>query len=172
MQVTDEWQKCWKRAPAFVRLVKGEKERADTREGVTHAIAEHDYVMCGEDLDAHGAPDETNMYPIKKETFRDTYILEEHSQLPDEKIYCRDNQEITYLLVRISKQVISQRRDILQRLHDYEFNTQRGQTILDVIGDPDDQFGTWEFETDIKCQACGLVMDAQMALSHFTTSER
>lgn len=72
-QITEEFQECRKTRPAFVRLVRGEQERVDTREGITHAIAESDYVMCGPDEE--GNPDTTDIYPIKKEKFHDTYTL-------------------------------------------------------------------------------------------------
>lgn len=66
-----DWTPCKKIKTAFVREVKGKKERVDTREGITWAYAATDFVMCGQD--DNGEPDSSDMYPIKKEKFQETY---------------------------------------------------------------------------------------------------
>lgn len=75
--MTNEWTPCKKIKTAFMREVKGKKERVDTREGITWAYAATDFVMCGQD--DNGKPDSTDMYPIKKERFHETYEIVEHS---------------------------------------------------------------------------------------------
>jgi len=75
IDVTKKLQRCRKTRPAFVRLVRGKKERVDTREGITWAYSKTDYVMCGPD--ENGNPDATDLYPIKKNRFHDTYEIDE-----------------------------------------------------------------------------------------------
>ena len=63
-KVSEEWKTVRKVAPAEVRLVSGDKEKVDTREGITYAYADTDYVMRG----IKGEP-----YPIKKDIFDESY---------------------------------------------------------------------------------------------------
>ena len=71
--IGEEWKQCKKKVIAHVRAVKGIKERVDTREGITWAYTDTDYVMCGPDED--GNPDLSDVYPIKKNRFQETYEL-------------------------------------------------------------------------------------------------
>ncbi|TET11138.1 MAG: hypothetical protein E3J82_06080 [Candidatus Thorarchaeota archaeon] len=79
MTVSDDFKECKKTKPAFVRLVRGSKEQVDTREGITWAFAETDYVMCGPNKDDN-SPNENDVYPIKKTTFHETYEIVEEAE--------------------------------------------------------------------------------------------
>lgn len=69
--MSEGWKECRKTRNAFVREVKGKRERVDTREGITWAYPETDFVMCGSDDE--GQPNEADIYPIKKITFHKSY---------------------------------------------------------------------------------------------------
>jgi hypothetical protein len=84
---------------------------------------------------------------------------------------CRDTGKETKILITIQNTIHAENTDILQRIEDYQYNPQHGQTILKVIGDEKDEFANWHI-ADIKCLHCQLSMSKSAALSHFMTPEQ
>lgn len=167
-KVTNEWQRCFKTKPAFVRLVRGEKERVDTREGITYAYAETDFVMCG--CDESGLPRESDMYPIKHNTFSDSYRLDVEPEMNEPELVCRRTGNFAKLQISVNRIFLTSNVHTPQIIEDYELNPQHGQTFLTVIGDESDQMGSWMTQ-EIKCTSCGECMSPSAALSHLMTEE-
>lgn len=168
MELNEEWKKCFKIKPAFVRKVRGEKEEVNTREGITWAHAETDFVMCGVDED--GVPNEADIYPIKKETFQNSYRVDEELEEAKSNLLCRHTGKPAELLVDISRKFRTSDVDMLRRIEDYNMNPQRHQTMLTVIGDERDDCGLWAIK-EITCTSCEESMSANAAKSHLLTQQ-
>lgn len=173
--ITNEWKKCFKIKPAFVRLVKGDKEEVNTREGITHAFAETDYVMCGED--EMGNPNSEDLYPIKHSTFENTYRIEEIQsdwtviQNEDSELLCRHTGKSAKLLISLNRRFMISDVGILSKIEDFIFNPQRHQTMLGVLNDRHDELGTWDIG-EITCTSCDESMSSNAALSHLLSREQ
>ena len=169
MNVTEDWQLCFKIKPAFVRLVRGEKENVDTREGITWAYAETDFVMCGQGKD--GKPNEIDIYPIKHDAFNESYRIEEEVRRKELTLLCGHTGKHAEFLFDVSRRFRTSDATVAQRIEDYDLNPQRHQTFLKVVGDERDEFGVWIIR-EITCTSCDESMSPSTALSHLVTEDK
>lgn len=83
---------------------------------------------------------------------------------------CRTTGKEAKVHVTVQNTYYTDDYEMPQRLHDYEFNPQHGQTILSVVKDNSDDFGSWK-ATDIKCSECHESMSPSAVQSHFLSEE-
>lgn len=83
---------------------------------------------------------------------------------------CRVTGKEARVHVTIQNTYYTDDYEMVQRLHDYEFNPQHGQTILNVVRDRSDDFAAWK-TTNIRCGECNESMSPSAVQSHFLTEE-
>lgn len=83
---------------------------------------------------------------------------------------CCDTGKEAHVIIKIQSIIVTEDYNLPQRLEDYVFNPQPGQTILTVLDDPEDEFAGWA-TTDIQCTSCGESININAVESHFLTKQ-
>ena len=81
---------------------------------------------------------------------------------------CCDTGKEAHIIIKIQSIIVTEDYDLPQRLEDYVFNPQPGQTILTVIDDPTDEFAGWYIKR-IGCSYCGESIYIKIVGNHFLT---
>jgi hypothetical protein len=79
---------------------------------------------------------------------------------------CRVTGKEAKVHVTIQNTYYSEDYEMPQRLEDYMFNPQHGQTILNVVRDKSDDCADWK-TTNISCSECNSSMSLSAVQSHF-----
>lgn len=78
---------------------------------------------------------------------------------------CRITEQETSIVITITRVFTTSDMSLPQKIEDYIYNPQHGETMMEVIDDPDDEMGMWKL-AEIRCLACKESFSPNAIKSH------